>query len=202
MLGAMSLAPKRSPGTATLADLLAIPEERRRHEIIDGELVEKEAATGEHGTTQTSVSALLNPFFGSGKRGGGNGPGGWWFQSEVELLFEPREIYRPDLIGWRKERTARPPTGTPITLRPDWIGEILSTNRAHATVKKRRAYHRAQVPHYWLLDPGDLTLSVLRWAPEGYVIVLDAERHERVRPEPFDAYEFLVAEFFGEERAE
>ena len=187
---------------ATLADLLAIPEERRWHEIVNGELVQKTAPTGERGTAQNALSALLGPFFGSGKRGGGNGPGGWWFESEVEIIFEPREIYRPDLIGWRKERSARPPTGAPISLRPDWIGEILSTNRANDTVKKRRAYHRAQVPHYWLLDPVDQTISVLPWAAEGYVIVLDAERQERVRPEPFDAHEFLVAEFFGEERSE
>ncbi|MDX2092607.1 MAG: hypothetical protein SFX73_32380 [Kofleriaceae bacterium] len=34
---------------ATIADLLAIPEHERRHEIIDGVLVEKEAASGKHG---------------------------------------------------------------------------------------------------------------------------------------------------------
>lgn len=36
----------------TLDDLLAIPEEVRRHEIIAGELVEKEAASGKHGSVQ------------------------------------------------------------------------------------------------------------------------------------------------------
>ena len=37
---------------ATIADLLAIPEAERRHEIIDGALVAKEAASGRHGVAQ------------------------------------------------------------------------------------------------------------------------------------------------------
>ena len=43
----------------TIADLLAIPEERRRHEVIDGELVEKEAASGRHGGAQARLSRTL-----------------------------------------------------------------------------------------------------------------------------------------------
>lgn len=40
--------PRRPARPATIEDLLAIPEERRRHELIDGEIHEKGAATGEH----------------------------------------------------------------------------------------------------------------------------------------------------------
>ena len=43
--------------TATIADLLAIPEQHRRHEIIDGVLVEKEAASGRHGGAQVAIEA-------------------------------------------------------------------------------------------------------------------------------------------------
>ena len=57
---------------------------------------------------------------------GGRFPGGWWFETEVEIEFETHEIYRPDIVGWRRERSAQRPTGTPIRLRPDWICEILS----------------------------------------------------------------------------
>ncbi len=46
---------------ATVADLLAIPEEHRRHEIIDGILVEKEAASGRHGGAQVRIARRLGP---------------------------------------------------------------------------------------------------------------------------------------------
>ena len=69
--------------SATLADLLAIPEELRRHELIDGAQVEKEAASAKHGGAQTRLGRSLGPF---DRRPGGppDRPGGWWFASEVE----------------------------------------------------------------------------------------------------------------------
>lgn len=94
---------------------------------------------------------------------------------------------------------AQLPSEVPITTRPDWICEILSTNRRTDLVKKKRAYHHHQVGHYWLIDPVDETLSVHRWHPDGYVEVLVADRDERVRAEPFDAIELRVAVLFGED---
>ena len=120
---------------ATLEDLLAIPEEARRHELIDGVI---------------------------------GWPGGWWFATEVDVYFDPGNTFRPDVAGWRRERCPEPPRGPPVMLRPDWVCEILSTNRRNALVKKKRTHHRHQVPHYWIVDPAEETLSVYRWAPEGY----------------------------------
>ncbi|AGP34280.1 hypothetical protein [Sorangium cellulosum] len=39
----------QNPHPATLADLLAIPEEQRFHEIVDGELMQKAVPSFEHG---------------------------------------------------------------------------------------------------------------------------------------------------------
>lgn len=181
---------------ATITDLLAIPEEHRRHEIIDGVLVEKEAASGRHGGAQVQIAQWLRPY---GRRPGGRWPGGWWFATEVEIQFDDTQVFRPDVAGWRRERMAALPFEVPIMIRPDWICEILSTNKRNDLIKKKRAYHRHQVGHYWLVDPVDETLAVYRWHPDGYVEVLIADRDERVRAEPFEAIEFRVAMLFGED---
>ena len=84
---------------ASLADFLAIPEERRFHELLAGEIVEKAAPSAEHGTTQLEVgSRLLGPF---GRHPPAGGPGGWWFMTEVEILFGD-DVCRPDVVGWRR----------------------------------------------------------------------------------------------------
>ena len=58
----MSSAPDPRRKT-TIADFFALPEQERFHELIDGELIEKGAATGEHGRTQASVTgSLRGPF--------------------------------------------------------------------------------------------------------------------------------------------
>lgn len=92
------------------------------------------------------------------------------------------------------------PTGCPVKVRPDWICEVISPiNPSHDTVKKMNAYHAAEVPHYWLLDPRDQTLKVYRWQKDGYLQVLTAERGDRVRAEPFDAIMLSIAVIFGED---
>jgi Uma2 family endonuclease len=184
---------------ATIADLLAIPEQHRRHEIIDGVLIEKEAASGRHGGAQMRLGRLLGPY---DRRPGGRVPGGWWFASEVEIELEASQLFRPDIAGWRRERLLALPTEVPILVTPDWICEVLSKNRRNDLIKKKRVYHAHRGGHYWLVDPIDETLAVHRWHEDGYVEVLSGERGERGRAEPFDAIELRVGVLFGDDDEE
>lgn len=181
---------------ATIADLLVIPEEHRRHEVVDGVLIEKEAASGRHGAAQGRLFRRLAPY---DRRPGGRWPGGWWFATEVEILFENTQVFRPDVAGWRRERLAELPDEVPVTVTPDWICEILSTNRRNDLIKKKRVYHRHEVGHYWIVDPAEETLAVHRWHRDGYVEILVADRDERIRAEPFDAIEIRVGVLFGDD---
>jgi Uma2 family endonuclease len=183
---------------ATVADLLAIPEDDRFHEVIDGELVQKANPSAEHGDAQSWLAGILKPSF--ARRPGGRNPGGWWIVTEVEVLLEDHEIYRPDLVGWRRERVPERPSGNPVAIRPDWVCEVLSvSNTRHDTVKKMRVYQRNGVGHYWIIDPVEETLSVYRYTDSGYLVALKAERGERVRAEPFDAVELPMGILFGDE---
>ncbi|MCC6551534.1 MAG: Uma2 family endonuclease [Polyangiaceae bacterium] len=87
---------------ATAADLLAIPESDRFHEILGGELVRKAMPSGLHGLGQSQVVSQIGGAY--NRRAGGRGPGGWWIVTEVEIQLEEHEIYRPDVAGWRRER--------------------------------------------------------------------------------------------------
>ncbi len=181
---------------ATLADLLAIPEAHRRHEVIEGVLVEKEAASGRHGGAQLQLGHKLAPY---NRRPGGRWPGGWWFATETEIMFADTQVFRPDVAGWRRERLPVLPSDVPIIVRPDWICEILSTNKRNDLITKKRVYQQHQVGHYWIVDPVEETLAVYRWHVDGYVEVLIAERHERVRAEPFGAIELRIGVLFGDD---
>jgi len=165
-------------------------------EIVDGELVEKAAPSPEHGSAQFALSGLL--FLPFGSRSGSDGPGGWWLMSEVEVEYETHEVYRHDLVGFRRERCPVRPSNRPVAMRPDWVCEILSpSNASNDTVRKLRTLHRATVPHYWLVDPERLTLTVLRWTADGYLEALAATVDETVRAEPFEAIELALADVFG-----
>jgi Uma2 family endonuclease len=93
---------------------------------------------------------------------------------------------------------ASPFERTSIPNPPGWICEIVNdSNRTTDTLAKLRRYHQSGVPHYWIVDQLEGTLTVHRHTPDGYVIVLAAEASERVRAEPFDAIELRVATLLG-----
>jgi Uma2 family endonuclease len=104
----------------------------------------------------------------------------------------------PDVLGWRRENCPERPTATPVRVRQDWVCEVISPSHAKDdTVRKLRLYQAVAIANYWIVDPRDATLSVMRWSQAGYVTVLVAERTEVVRVEPFEAVELNLATLFG-----
>ena len=191
-----SLFSMSKPPKATWEDLLKLGEDIRA-EIIDGEIVEKEATSARHGLALLEIgTAIVGEY---GKSGGGR-TGGWWFATDCDVELAPHEVYRPDVVSWRRENMREVPLEQPIRIRPDWVCEVLSkSNASNDLVKKFRGYHAARVPHYWIVDPREESLVVYRYTPEGYLAVVTAITGETVRAEPFDALEIRVGELFGHE---
>lgn len=184
---------------ATLADHARALDEGRRVELIDGELIERAAPTWDHGSAQLKLGEELGPI--NRGAGGPRGPGGWWLAVEVDVLY-PRfdEVFRHDLVGFRRAQHPERPSGFPVRARPDWACEVLSSStRRYDLVKKQRTLHAHQVPHYWLVDPEGEVLTVLRWSEPGYLQILTATAGERVRAEPFEEIEIDVGALFGRE---
>lgn len=169
--------------------------------MIGGVIVEKAAPSPDHADAQGGLIGELRPPF--HRRKGGGGPGGWWILPEVEIELTRHEVYRPDITGWRRDRVPERPQDRPVRERPDWVCEVLSpSNASNDLVKKLRVYHRSAIPHYWIVDPANETLTVFRWTPDGYLTALTAGKTDRVRAEPFEAIELRVGALFGVEEDE
>jgi len=190
------MAAPRRPSPATFADLAALGE--LDAEIIRGAIVERASPTMEHGRSQLALGGALRRRF--DRRPGGRWPGGWWFGSEVDVEYQPHELFRHDVVGWRRDRVAACPTGRPIRVRPDWVCELLSpSNERRDLIDKLQVLHAAGVPHYWIANPEEKTLVVHRWAPDGYLIVLTAAADDVVHAEPFEAIALRLAVMFGDD---
>jgi Uma2 family endonuclease len=183
---------------ATLAEWLAQPEERAA-ELIRGKLVYKALPSPAHGRAQGKLYAQLDPY---DRRASGAGkPGGWWLSLEVDLELGGEGV-RPDLVGWRRARVPTLPRAAPgkaIVERPDWVCEVLSPTTASRDLGEKLAiYHRAEVTHYWIVDPLNRTLTVYRWTGDGYVVALGCGGEMTVRAEPFGDLEIHVGVLFEE----
>lgn len=200
---------KRPPeGRATIEDWLRIPEEKRA-ELIHGRIVYHAFPGVKHGDTQAQISHFLRPY--RGRRPGGEGgggaalPGGWWLSQEVDMQIGDIGC-RPDVVGWRRDRHARVPEADErgvVTAVPDFLCEVLSASTVrYDQGEKRDAYFRAGVPHYWMVDPTNQTLTVLEWTERGYVILRVAGPGETVRAAPFEAVEIPVEDLFLDEEGD
>lgn len=181
-------APARRP--ATYDDVLAAPDHLTA-EILAGELHVSPRPAVPHQLLAIGLSAGL---YGRYHRSGGGRPGGWVILPEVELHLgepDPRTVVAvPDLSGWRRERMPQPPSTPAVSLRPDWVCEILSPGPANVRrdrVLKTAAYHRAGIPWMWIVDPLARTIEVLKRQDAGYLIAASHSGDVEVTVPPFDA---------------
>jgi Uma2 family endonuclease len=117
---------------ATPDDLLKLPEAFAA-EIIGGAIVQKANSSFEHGNAQAGTLIEVRTRF----RGhpGGSGTGGWWIVPEVEVVYEETDVYRHDLVGWRRDRVSERPQGRVVRVRPDWAFEVLSPSPTRRTTR-------------------------------------------------------------------
>jgi Uma2 family endonuclease len=178
----------------TLHHLLASPEERV--ELINGEIVRRPMARGEHGIVQIHAGNELGSFTRI------TGPGGWWILSEVSVSYEAHQCPSHDLAGWRKERMPERPRGV-IDLPPDWVCEIVSPGHERKdTLTLFLLLQRHRVPFYWLIWPEDRTLIAHQLDGENYRVIATISAPEpgeaRVRIPPFAAAEIDLAYILGD----
>ena len=199
LVSAMIHVPMTQPARkATADDLRAAHGEDGRAEVIHGVIVEKAMPRAEHcATAGYSLLAIARRF---DRRPGGKWPGGWWLRPELHVQYETNEVFCHDNCGFRRDRMPESPTGWPVKTRPDWVCELLSPNHhKRDRIDKWRVLHTSGVPHYWIVDPEEKILEVLRWERADYTRVLIATSGDIIRAEPFDAVELRTAVLFGDE---
>jgi Uma2 family endonuclease len=130
----------------TYADLLAMPEDGLRHELIDGE----HYVTASPNTKHQRVSGRLHLEIGLFLRGN---PLGELFSAPYDVFFTPIDVVVPDLVFIAREHFQRI-TERNLQGAPDLAIEILSpSTSAIDEGVKRRLYERQGVAEYWLVDP-------------------------------------------------
>lgn len=176
-------------------DVLAAPEDLKA-EVLAGELFTMPRPHPRHGWVQAVLSSDLTAPFGQGR----GGPGGWWILIEPDVLFGPHDIVSPDLVGWRRDRVPAFPDEQPISIRPDWICEVLSPRTASRDrTSKSDLYLRSGVPDYWLVDPAARILEAFELEEGGWLRLGAWGDGDRARIRPFDAVEIEVGALFPPE---
>ena len=113
---------------ATYRDVLDAPAHQVA-EIIDGELCLHPRAPPREALARYRLGVGLGHPFARGRSGPARHESQhWWLFHEPELRLG-EELLVPDLAGWRRERMAELPATASFTLAPDWVCEVLSSER-------------------------------------------------------------------------
>jgi Uma2 family endonuclease len=144
----------------TYEDYVRIPEDGKRHEIIDGEHFVTAAPFIRHQRIARRLVARFEAFL-------SEHPLGEYFFAPTDVVLSPHDIVQPDLLFISNEKAAIVEEKN-VQGAPDLVIEILSNStRRLDEVLKRQAYERFGAREYWILDPHRKTAQVWERTAEG-----------------------------------
>ena len=148
-----------STKVTTAADLLAMPDDGRDHELIEGVLVEVSPAGYDSSGIAIAISSPLSLFartHGLGRVTGADG--GYWFEQDPDTVRAPDVAFvRTERLPPRHERTGF------LQLIPDLAVEVVSPSDRQRDIDEKVAYYLEHgVPLVWVAYPRTSTVDAHR----------------------------------------
>jgi Uma2 family endonuclease len=145
-----------APRPWTYADLVALPDDQLRHELIDGEHVVTPSPNTVHQTISLNLVRLLLPYLDEHRLG-------QLLSAPFDIKLSLFTVLVPDLVFFTAERFARVVNAKHAIAAPDLVVEILSPGtRRRDKGRKRAVYGREGVGEYWIVDPESRSITALR----------------------------------------
>ena len=139
----------------TYDDYVNLPDDGKRYEIIDGELYVNPSPNTRHQVVLRNLFRALDRHVEKHRTGE-------VFVAPFDVVMSPGTVVQPDILFISRDRMS---VLTPANVRgvPDIAIEVLSpgTRRKDQT-KKRQAYEQHGVQEYWIVDPEDDSIRILR----------------------------------------
>jgi Uma2 family endonuclease len=140
----------------TYGDLVALPDDQLRHELIDGEHFVSPSPNTAHQTLSLNLIRVLLRYL-------DRHPSGILLHAPFDVKLSLFTVLVPDLVYFTADRFARVVNEKHATAAPDLVVEILSPgSRRRDKGRKRAVYDREGVHEYWIVDPGAQSITALR----------------------------------------
>ncbi|HEY7543554.1 MAG TPA: Uma2 family endonuclease [Blastocatellia bacterium] len=162
----------------TVDDLVCMPDDGNRYELIEGELFMSRAPDLLH----QIITANLVYFFKDYLR---ENPIGLIVPTPG-VIFSKYSSVIPDLVYISNERRKEIATGKHVTGAPDLAVEILSPgaeNEHRDRAAKRQLYGKYGVKEYWIVDPKNKTVEIYRLQKRGLRLVVTLSVRDEI-PSP------------------
>jgi Uma2 family endonuclease len=146
--------PRGARGDFTVADYMDLPDDGKRYEVLEGELVMSPSPSRRHQIVLGNLYMLLRQHVRERELG-------IVFLSPFDVVLSAVTVCEPDLLYVSKAR-AEIVTDPNVQGAPDLSIEIISpSGTKYDRVVKRKIYEEAKTAHYWLVDPEQKTVEEL-----------------------------------------
>ena len=128
------------------ADLERLPDDGRRYELYDGEVVELSSPTYRHQRVGLNISVMLRNYEAA--------HGGRVVPAPFDIVLTQYDVVEPDVVFFVEERVSLLDTFGGARVPPDLAVEVLSPGTAsNDRGRKKHLLARFGVREYWLVDP-------------------------------------------------
>jgi Uma2 family endonuclease len=148
----------------TYRDYAALPDDGKRYELYDGELVELTSPTLRHQRAIRHLVGILDRHVRTQNLGE-------VIPAPFDVILSETTVVQPDIVFVARDRV-RVLTDRGIEGPPTLAVEVLSPSTAvRDRGRKKALYARHGVPYLWLVDPSDESLEAYELRAAGYVLV-------------------------------
>ena len=147
-------------GNFTYEDLLHTPDDGKRYEVMEGDLIVSPSPNVKH----QRIVHRLDLFLGRAETAGA----GIAMPAPMDVVLSDHDVVEPDLLFVARERQGIVAENN-VRGAPDLVVEVISeASRRRDAITKRHIYERHGVRFYWLVDPEEETVRVFELRDGAY----------------------------------
>ena len=166
-----------------------LPEDRKRHELMDGELFVTPAPNPKHQEIVGELYSLLSAFVKANALGK-------VYIAPVDVVFDEHTTLEPDILFIRQARRGIVGEDA-IHGAPELVVEVLSPSTFYHDLRRKMAvYAQFGVQEYWIIDPEKQTIELYGRVGEGLELARRSSSDETFESPLLPGFQLLVNSIF------
>jgi len=182
---------KAASPRVSFAELQQWPDNGRRYELDDGQVIVVPTPFPRHQRVASHVGDVLDEYE--------HATGGIVFKVPIDIVFSEYDVFQPDVVFFRKERRHLIHMMKATRVPPDLAVEVLSrSTETRDRGRKMQTFARFGVPEYWIVDPVANTLEIYVLEGSGYRLAGAYDEGQEVSSPTLPGLSFSARRIFEE----
>jgi len=176
----------------TADDLLLLPDDGNRYELIEGELVVSRNPGVKHQRVIANLVRIIGNYFEKNPAGE--------VLPNPGVIFDKYNSVIPDVVALTKRQVDVVGDGPHVHEAPELVIEVVSPGGENARrdrVVKLQVYSKFGVKEYWVADPAARTMEIYRREGDVLALALTLKGDDEVTSPVLPGFSCKAGEFFG-----